>query len=217
MSDTPAFSTRNAAEPNFWNERFSAGFTPWQLSAMPQRLTRWLAELGSELGAASVLVPGAGAGPELPAMRAAGLQVDGIDYAEAAVQAGRARLAPAHAHVLRQADFFDATAVRGPYRFIYERTFACALPPELRADWAWRVAQLIEPGGELLGYFYVMPEAPERPRGPPFVYDRALLDALLSPYFTLVEDEPSPDALDVFGGHERWMRWRRQPHGTVAR
>lgn len=217
MSDTPAFSARNAAEPAFWNERFSAGFTPWQLPAMPQRLARWLSERATELAGTKLLVPGAGAGPELPELVASGLRVDAIDYADVAVRAGQARLAPAVAPLLRQADFFDSAAVPGPYRFIYERTFACALPPEQRADWAWRVAQLVEPGGELLGYFYAMADAPERPRGPPFVYDRALLDALLSPYFTLVEDEPSPDALPVFGGHERWMRWLRQPRAAIAR
>ncbi|HET7772189.1 MAG TPA: hypothetical protein VFK82_00025 [Burkholderiaceae bacterium] len=212
----PSFTTRNAAEPAFWNERFAAGFTPWQLAAMPQRLARWLTEAGCSLQGAAVLVPGAGAGPELAALAAAGLKVDAIDYAHAAVDAGRRRLAPEQAALLRQADFFDVTAVPGPYRFIYERTFACALPPERRTDWAWRVAGLVEPGGERLGYFYVMPQAPEHPRGPPFVYDRTLLDALLAPYFVLLEDEPSPDALDVFGGHERWMRWRRRPHAAPA-
>ncbi len=212
----PAFATRNAAEPDFWNERFSAGFTPWQLAAMPQRLARWLGETGTKLKGATVLVPGAGAGPELAAFAEAGLKVDGIDYAQAAVQAGRKRLAPEQSALLRQADFFDTTAVPGPYRHLYERTFACALPPERRADWAWRVAQLVEPGGELLGYFFVTPQAPERPRGPPFVYGRALLDALLEPCFVLLEDEPSPDALDVFGGQERWMRWQRRPlHGPA--
>ena len=184
---------------------------------MPQRLARWLSEVQGSLNGQPMLVPGAGAGPELAALALAGLKVDAIDYASAAVAAGRARLAPEHATLLRHADFFDPVAVTGPYQYLYERTFACALPPHQRIDWAWRVAQLIQPGGELFGYFYTAETAPDTPRGPPFIYSRALLDALMHPYFELIEDEPSPDALAVFGTDERWMRWRRLPRAVEAR
>jgi hypothetical protein len=57
----------------------------------------------------------------------------------------------------------------------------------------------------LAGFFFF----DNNPKGPPFGISRAELDALLSPYFTCVADEPVWDSIPVFAGKERWMSWFR--------
>jgi hypothetical protein len=68
------------------------------------------------------------------------------------------------------------------------------------------MAQLLEPGGLLAGFFFF----DDAPKGPPFGIARADLDALLSPSFELTEDESVADSIPVFAGRERWMTWRRR-------
>jgi hypothetical protein len=64
----------------------------------------------------------------------------------------------------------------------------------------------------LAGFFFI---GGGSPKGPPFIIERAELDALLSPHFELLEDEPVSDSISVFAGRERWLTFRRRG-GTKA-
>jgi hypothetical protein len=68
------------------------------------------------------------------------------------------------------------------------------------------MAELLEPGGLLAGFFFF----DETPKGPPFGIARPELEALLCPSFELVEDAAVDDSIPVFAGRERWMSWRRR-------
>ena len=84
MTTPPAFTHRNPADARFWDERFAAGFTPWDAGAPAPVLLRWLAALGPGQGR-RVLVPGCGSGHEVAALDAAGFAVTAIDYSAQAV------------------------------------------------------------------------------------------------------------------------------------
>jgi SAM-dependent methyltransferase len=206
----PRFDTRDPAAAAFWDERFAAGFTPWDAGGMPPPFARWLQALGPGRGR-RVLVPGCGAAYEAAALDAAGFAVTAIDYAAAAVARARDVLGAALAErVLRQADFFDFDAA--PFDFVYERAFLAALPPALWPRWAQRLAQLLAPAGRVAGLFVLEATLPEPRRGPPFVTTAAELDALLAGAFTLVDEAAvAPDeSIAVFAGRERWMDWQRR-------
>ena len=97
----------------------------------------------------------------------------------------------------------DASA----FEVVYERAFLCALPRRMWSAWSMRVADLIEPGGVLAGFFFFG----EGERGPPFALaSREELSAFLEPAFVRVEDSPGTDSIPVFAGRERWQVWRRQ-------
>ena len=68
------------------------------------------------------------------------------------------------------------------------------------------MAELLRPGGELAGFFFLK----ETEKGPPFGTSPEALHALLDPYFELTEDKPVTDSLAVFQGAERWQVWRRR-------
>ena len=91
---------------------------------------------------------------------------------------------------------------------VYERAFLCALPRPRWPDWARRMAELVRPGGELAGFFYMN----DNERGPPFGVSYEMLSALRGSAFELIENQPVPaaESLPVFEGREIWQVWKRR-------
>jgi SAM-dependent methyltransferase len=176
--------------------------TPWDAGRVPAKLAQWLP--GQRAGR-RVLVPGCGSGYEVRAFAEHGDDVLGIDFSDAALEMAQRTLGQLAGRVAK-ADFFALESA--PFELVYERTFLCAIPPRERARWALRIAQLVQPGGVLAGYFYFG----EGERGPPFGITGDELHALLDPAFTLREDEavPAAQSVPVLAGKERWQVWQRR-------
>ena len=199
---TPEFPKRDPADPEFWDLRYDADFAPWDAGRVPAQLRAFVACASRPR---SVLVPGCGAARDVRFLAESGWDVLGLDFSHEAIAKARALLGP-HVDRVRYGDFF-APVAEAPFEVVYERAFLCALPRRLWPAWGERVAQLVEPGGTLAGYFYF--DAGDR--GPPFaLHVPAELDALLSPAFDLLEDAAVADSIDVFRGKERWQEWRRK-------
>lgn len=192
---------RDAALADFWDARYREGITPWEAGAAPPELREAAARWAATRPDARVLVPGCGSAHDVALLANAGVDVLGIDFSEAAVQAALT-ITP---KVVR-ADFFGFPQAEGGYDVVYERAFLCALPRRLWPAWGARVATLVRPGGLLEGYFFLA----DTPRGPPFGILPEALYALLGPAFALEADEAARASLPVFEGRERWMRWRRR-------
>ncbi|PQV52264.1 methyltransferase domain-containing protein [Paraburkholderia sp. BL21I4N1] len=197
----PDFATRDPNSPRFWDERFERGFMPWDQAGVPSTFQAFAARHPG----AAVLIPGCGSAYEALWLAERGNPVRAIDFSPAAVAAAHAQLGARHAHLVEQADFFTYEPPFAP-EWIYERAFLCALPLALRADYARRMAELLPSGALLAGFYFIG----ATPKGPPFGIERAELDALLTPYFELIEDEAVNDSIPVFAGRERWLTWRRR-------
>jgi SAM-dependent methyltransferase len=193
---------QDSARPEFWDTRFSSGATPWDAHRVPPRLERWLATRSSPQ---RVLIPGCGSGYEARLFAERGHDVLAIDFSDAALEAARRELGPL-ATRLRKADFF---ALQEPaFDLVYERAFLCALPRARWPDWGRRMAELVRPGGELVGFFYF----DDNERGPPFGASENTLNALLQDAFKPVENRPVPalESIPVFRGKESWQVWKRK-------
>ncbi len=201
MADAPEFPKLDSTTPQFWEVRYRADFTPWDAGGAPQQVQAFAAAQPTPL---RVLVPGCGSGYEIVCFAQAGWDVTGIDFSPAAVERARQQLG-AHGALVEQADFF-ALPPTPPFDLVYERTFLCALKPNLRAAYAHQVAQLLVPGGRLCGYFYY----DDKSGGPPFAITQPELEVLLTPQFERVETLPVPDSLPIFQGKERWEVWRKR-------
>lgn len=235
---TPTFGTRDPAQAAFWDERFRAGFTPWDAGGVPAAFVRWV-ESGALAPGARAVIPGCGAAHEAGWLDARGYAVTAVDISAAAVErATRLLGADVATRTLRCADFLalppsaphSAAAARpddapapstaphpagdaradDPADLVYERAFLAALPPALWPRWAPACAARLAPGGRLVGFFLLDEAAADPRRGPPFAIRRAELDALLAGWRCL-EDAAVPEAesLPVFAGRERWMVWAR--------
>ncbi|NDV11731.1 methyltransferase domain-containing protein [Crenobacter caeni] len=191
---------QDSSQPDFWETRYLGGVKPWDSAGcIPAALSAFVAR---QRPGREVLLPGCGAAYEVAYLADAGFTPDGVDFSEAALAAARDALGPYARHV-RQGDVF---ALAGPYDWVYERAFLCALPPRLWSAYAEAMARLVRPGGWLAGAFFIA----ERPKGPPFGASRQLLNDLLGDAFDCVECEAMDDSLPVFSGGEFWMSWRRR-------
>jgi len=129
----------------------------------------------------------------------------GIDFSDEAIEAARRALRRFSGRV-RKADFFHLQ--EAPFDLVYERAFLCALPRALWPEWGARMAELVRPGGELAGFFYLDGNL----RGPPFGSSREGLRELLAGRFDVMSDEPVPpvESIPVFKGKEIWQVWKRR-------
>jgi len=192
------------AGPAFWDVRFREGYKPWDAGGVPAALREFLTRDAGDMPAAlRVLVPGSGSGYEVQAFAAAGHDVVAIDFSPAAIEAARSVLGEL-GRVLLQGDFFAHPL--GEFDLVYERAFLCALPRPHWPRWAARVAEVLQPGGRLAGFFFWSDDE----RGPPFGLKRGELEALLSSAFDQIEDVAVADSIPVFAGRERWQIWRRR-------
>lgn len=192
---------QDSSQPEFWDTRYLGGVTPWDAAGVPAQLLKWL----KTRSPGTVLVPGCGSGYEVRAFAEHGHDVTAIEFSDAAIDAAKRELGALAARVSK-ADFFAFEAM--PFDLVYERAFLCALPRRLWPQWAARVAELVRPGGELAGFFYI----DDNERGPPFGICQEKLDALLRPCFEPKENLaiPPDQSIAVFKGKERWQVWRRK-------
>jgi SAM-dependent methyltransferase len=192
---------QDSSLPEFWDTRYRGGVTPWDAHGVPPQLSRWLTQRSK----ATVLVPGCGAGYEVRAFAQSGHDVLGIEFSDAAIEAARRELGPL-ADRVKRADFFAFDTAQ--FDVVYERAFLCALPRSMWARWAARTAELVRPGGRLIGFFFF----DDNERGPPFGISQPRLDQLLRPAFVLEAnvDIAQADSIAVFKGKERWQAWKRK-------
>jgi SAM-dependent methyltransferase len=195
--------TAPAAQPDFWNPRYESGRTPWDFGGVPAAVTDYLAV---HPGGGRVLIPGCGSGYEVAAFSAAGYDALAIDFSPAAVAHAQHRLGEPLARRVVLGDFFRHD-FGGAFDLVYERTFLCALPPELRPAYAQRMAQVMRPGGSLAGFFYF--ENTPLDDGPPWGLAPGAVEKLLGENFTRIRDQAVGDSLPIFAGKERWQEWRR--------
>jgi thiopurine S-methyltransferase len=82
------------------------------------------------------------------------------------------------------------------------------LPRRLWPQWARRLTELVRPGGELAGFFYL----DDNERGPPFGIAPHALRGLLQEGFELMEEKaiPPEQSIPVFQRKEVWQVWRRK-------
>lgn len=202
---------------DFWDHRFREGTTPWDAGRAPALLCEFAARFPSQYASdrdghplaparrPRVLIPGCGSAWEAASLANRGWETTALDFSAAAIAAARATLGNFWQGTLLCADFFSFNP-EAPFDVIYERAFLCALPRQLWADYASRMAELLRRGGLLAGFFFLGDE----PRGPPFAIRQERLHELLATNFSCCEDRPVDDSLPIFAGHERWQVWQRR-------
>lgn len=189
----------NPEQPEFWDTRFQAGRTPWDLGRFPQQLCEWL----EARAPGKVMIPGCGCGWEIEAFEKSGWLVTAVDFSKTALDRARS-IAKAPATRLVFGDFFKIDPGTADFDAVYERTFICSMPPGRWTAYADRVARHLKPGGLLAGFFLYGSE--EEP--PPFPIEASPSDCFLSKRFELVEDAVSKSALPIFTERERWQVWK---------
>jgi len=192
--------SNDSSRPEFWDVRYACGETPWDFHGVPAALKAFLKE--SRPG--TVLIPGCGAAYEVRAFHEAGWRIAAIDFSPVAVKRARSELGRL-ANCVVQGDFFTHDLGADRFDVIYERTFLCALPPELWPAYVNRMAQLLRPDGKLVGIFLYGEEKDP----PPYPLSAEKASELFRQKFSLMKNVPVSDSLPIFQGNERWQEWVR--------
>lgn len=168
-----------------WNSRYETGDTPWEKGAPAPPLVEFLKKSVKDIwGDGRVLVPGCGTGHDVRALAAAGLHPLGLDLAERALALAK-RHEPAGAEAYQLGDFLDPSWREGKsFSAIWEHTCFCAIDPSMRPEYAKASAELIKPGGCLIGVFFLTPNDPEeKDEGPPYNSSISEIDERFAPWF----------------------------------
>ena len=191
-------ASQDSSRPEFWDARYASGETPWDFHGVPAALKDFL----ETPQAGTVLIPGCGSGYEVRAFDDAGWEVTAIDFSSVAVERARSELGLLANRVV-QADFFKHDFGSQRFDLIYERTFLCALPPDLWPVYVKRMRQLLVPNGKLAGIFLYGDQADP----PPYPLTPAKATDLFGKNFSLIKTLPVTDSLPLFAGNERWQEW----------
>jgi len=147
-----------------------------------------------------VLVPGCGRGYDVLLFASYGYDAYGLDVSRTAVEAARVlareqgedqskyplrddRVGRGNASFILgdffNNDFLSEVGDAGPFDIVYDYTFICALPPDLRPAWAKRMTELLKPTGHMICLEFPLHKAPAL-GGPPHGLSSSLYKQLLA-------------------------------------
>ena len=193
-------NSSDSNQPDFWTVRYAAGKTPWDFGGVPSALKSFLERTP---GPGRILIPGCGTGYEVRAFHAAGYDVSAIDFSPAAVAQAKRVLGELAERVVL-GDFFTYNFGERRFHLVYERTFLCSMTPSRWPEYVNRVAELLSPGGRLIGVFLYGQGSSS---GPPFPLTEPEAEQLFKKRLQLLRSEVMTDSLSLFRDMERWQEW----------
>lgn len=188
-----------------WDELWKQSVTPWDRAGPSQALKDAVTSNKNAIGVrnqatgqrARALVPGCGRGYDVLSLASLGFDTYGVDGSESAIEAAeKLRQESGDTDTYRVVneqtgrgkaefivgDFFKdgflAATGGGDFDLIFDYTFLCALPQELRPAWAKRMSELLAPGGHLICLEWPLHKAPKN-GGPPHGLSAELYTELL--------------------------------------
>jgi SAM-dependent methyltransferase len=189
-----------------WEDRWRKNETPWDKGYGAPPLTECL-DLGMEelYGARRVLVPGCGSGHDVRELAGRGIGATGLDLSPTAITRARAMPRVGDEDYLC-GDLFEADwRIGREFDTVWEHTCFCAIDPALRGAYAKAMAEILPPGGHLVGLFFLRPWDPgEKEEGPPHAVTREEVEALFAPRFELRKDRVPERAYPGREGRE-WL------------
>lgn len=171
--------TQANLDENYWNDRYKANETGWDIGHASPALIDYCAGLQSKETA--ILIPGCGYGHEVVELIAMGFKnLTVIDLSEEALE--KLKLMIGDKARMIKGDFFE---LKGQFDLVIEQTFFCAIDPALRKQYVRKVHDLLKPGGRLMGLLFNR----SFEGGPPFGGSKTEYEKLFSGLFKIKKME----------------------------
>jgi methyl halide transferase len=186
------------AGTTYWNNRYQNGETGWDMGMVSPPLKAYIDQLTDKQ--LRILIPGCGNSYEAAYLLQQGFDnITLIDIAPVLVEQLQKQFSSNKGITILCSDFFEHS---GQYDLVLEQTFFCALPPALRTDYAAKMAELICPGGKLVGLLF---NKEFDAAGPPFGGQKPEYAGLFSPFFNMVVFEECYNSHTKRAGNELFM------------
>jgi SAM-dependent methyltransferase len=134
----------------YWNNQYEAHATGWDLGSVSPPIKSYIDKIQNK--ATAILIPGCGNAYEAEYLLQNGFtNITVIDIAPALVAVLEKKFENNKNIRIVLGNFFDH---KGTYDLILEQTFFCALPPNLRQKYVWKMHQLLAEYGILSGLLF---------------------------------------------------------------
>jgi SAM-dependent methyltransferase len=180
----------------YWNRRFTANDTPWDIGHVSTPLKEYADQLTGKDTA--ILIPGCGNAYEAEYLVQQGFShITLVDISPVLTDRLRQKFKAYTGKQLNivTSDFFE---LEGQYDLILEQTFFCALDPGLRRSYAEQVHRLLRPGGTVAGILFNR----SFDTNPPFGGSATEYRQLFSPLYNLRTLEPCYNSIQPRAGAE---------------
>ncbi|OUR92397.1 SAM-dependent methyltransferase [Flavobacteriales bacterium 34_180_T64] len=171
-------TNQNNLDQEFWENRYRAEETGWDLGAISPAIKFYIDQLNNK--DIKILIPGGGHNYEAEYLWHTGFKnIYIVDIAEAALIQFQQRVPDFPTQQIMHLDFFKITDT---FDLIIEQTFFCALDPNLRITYSTKMNQLLKTNGKLVGLLF---DFELTKVGPPFDGDLNEYKTLFSNHFTI--------------------------------
>lgn len=180
----------------YWDQRYISGYTGWDIGHVADPLKAYFDQLHNK--DLSILIPGGGNSYEAIYLMEQGFNnVTIVDISAVVTE----RLRTQHAQWLKKGlriicmDFFE---LHEQFDRIIEQTFFCALSPNLRDNYARKMATILKPNGKLAGVWFNR----DFDGGPPFGGTLEQYEGLFKQYFEQVQFTSCYNSINPRSGTE---------------
>ncbi|KDQ14735.1 hypothetical protein BOTBODRAFT_32484 [Botryobasidium botryosum FD-172 SS1] len=195
-----------------WVDAWQHGLVPWDHGGIQPPLRELFESKAIDFNvprSGRALVPGCGRGYDAIYLASLGYETVGLDLSPKAVAAAEewkaSQQPPPTSLSFIAGDFFKVDA--GLFDIVYDWTFFCAFPPEVRPAWGKRMGELIKPGGYLIALAY--PLDGDRKGGPAYSVSIEAYDESLGSGWTKTLEYVPTQMSEGHEGREKVVVWKR--------
>jgi len=162
----------------FWSLKYQNDNTGWDIGSISTPLKEYIDQLQRK--DFKILIPGAGNSYEAEYLFQNGFKNIWIcDIAKEPIDNFKKRLPKFSGSQILHQNFFE---LNNQFDLILEQTFFCALPVNLRENYAKKIYELLKTKGEISGVLF---DFPLQKDGPPFGGNKEEYLTYFSPYFKI--------------------------------
>jgi len=190
-------------DKEFWSLRYQNSNTGWDIGSISKPLKEYIDQLHKK--DLKILIPGAGNSYEAEYLFEKGFKDVWIcDIAKEPIENFKQRLPEFPESQILHSDFFE---LENQFDLILEQTFFCALPVDLRENYAKKTFKLLKPKGKISGVLF---DFELQPDGPPFGGSREEYLMYFSPYFKIDILEPCYNSIKPRLGKELFFNFSKK-------
>lgn len=187
----------------FWSQRYDKKQTGWDIGEVSRPLKEYIDQLEDKN--LKIHIPGAGNSYEAEYLFRNGFKnVHVIDISKKPLQNLKNRVADFPEEKIIEGDFFK---LEEKFDLILEQTFFCAIPVTKRAEYAHHAAEILKPGGKIVGLLFKFSLTDD---GPPFGGSKEEYLQYFSPYFEIVTLEESYNSIKPRQGNELFFKFTKK-------